>query len=465
MACPRAQVLRRSALRLPSSHNTISSAHFPLLPVFLSISVCPRSIGLVLPNRYRLFVNQRFGCITELKLRSWGPMKEIESLRTPESMDYVYVQEPAALEPLIRRIKGDKRVALDTEADSLHNYFEKVCLVQLSIGGEHFLVDPLSELDFSGFLEALAEKPLIVHGGDYDLRMMRTFMGFRPRREVFDTMIAAQLLGIEQIGLAALIEKFFDITIGKEGQKSDWSRRPLSEKQLRYAVNDTRFLERLAERLHGELLQRGRVHWHRESCRAMVDSTERDNSRNPDEAWRIKGAGRLTRRQLAYLRELWHWRDNHARRANVPPFKVFGNQQMLDLLQWAESHPNTPSDQGPKLPRNIVGSRLRTLQEAIARAAGMTPAQWPERRRHVQSYTPRMDCKEQIDALRGECERIAKELEIAPSTLAPRAAIETIARSRPRTIHEIMASGGLLRWQAELLQAAVENTLHSMREK
>jgi ribonuclease D len=392
-------------------------------------------------------------------------MKEIESLQTPESQGYVYVRESTALERLIRRIRGAERVAVDTEADSLHNYFVKVCLVQLSLGGEHFLVDPLSELDLTRFLEALAEKPLIVHGGNYDLRMMRASMGFRPRREVFDTTIAAQLLGIEQIGLAALIERFFDITIGKEGQKSDWSRRPLSEKQLRYAVNDTRFLERLAERLRGELLQRGRVDWHRESCRAMVDSTGRDNSHDPEEAWRIKGAGRLTRRQLAYLRGLWRWRDMHARRANLPPFKVFGNQQILDLLQWAESHPGTSLYQGPKLPRNIVGSKLRTLEEAIARVATMPPAQWPERSRLEHGYTPRIDYREQIDALRGECAQIAKELEIAPSTLAPRTALEAIARSRPRTLDEIMAIGGLLRWQAELVQAAVEKTLHATREQ
>ena len=392
-------------------------------------------------------------------------MKEIESLQTPESEDYVYVQEPAALESLTRLVGETERVAVDTEADSLHNYFEKVCLVQLSLGGEHFLIDPLSELDLTGFLEALAEKPLIVHGGDYDLRMMRTSMGFRPRREVFDTMIAAQLLGIEQIGLAALIERFFDITIGKEGQKSDWSRRPLSEKQLRYAANDTRFLERLAERLRGELLQRGRVDWHRESCRAMVDSTGRDNPRDPEEAWRIKGAWRLTRRQLAYLRELWRWRDMHARRTNLPPFMVFGNQQILDLLQWAESHPGTPLDQGSKLPRNIIGSRLRTLEEAIARAAGMTPAEWPERRIHERDDAPPADDKGQIEALRRECARMADDLKIAAWTLAPRAALEAIARSRPRTLDEIMASGGLLRWQAELVQAAVETTLHATREE
>jgi ribonuclease D len=391
-------------------------------------------------------------------------MKEIASLNMPESEEYVYVRERGSLETLIQRIATAERVALDTEADSLHNYFEKVCLLQLSFGGGHYLVDPLCGLDLSGFLAVLSEKTLILHGGDYDLRMMRGSMGFRPRRDVFDTMIAAQLLGIEQIGLAALIERFFNIALGKEGQKSDWSRRPLSERQLRYAVNDTRFLEPLADRLRGELGERGRVDWHRESCRAMVESSGRDHTRDPEDAWRIKGAGRLTRRQLAYLRELWCWRDQHARSANLPPFKVFGNQQIMELLQWAEVHPGVPLHQGPKLPRNIVGARLRTLDEAITRAAGMDPTQWPEVKRRDRD-AGRNDCSEQINALRAECAPIAKELGIAASTLAPRAAIEAIVRSRPRTLEEIMENGRLLSWQAELVQGAVERCLHSTGRK
>ena len=383
-------------------------------------------------------------------------------MNTPESEGYVYVRERAAMERLIQGIGAAKRVALDTEADSLHNYFEKVCLVQLSLGGAHYLVDPLCGLDLNGLSEALADKPLILHGGDYDLRMMRGSMDFRPRREAFDTMIAAQLLGFEQIGLAALIERYFDITIGKGGQKSDWSRRPLSENQLRYAINDTRFLEELANRMHGELSARGRVEWHRESCRAMVESTGHDHARDPENAWRIKGAGRLTRRQLAYLREVWRWRDQHARSANLPAFRVLGNQEILDLVRWAESHPGVSLDQGPKLPRNIVGAQLTTLEEAIARVTRMDEKEWPELTKRDHD-APRIDCIEEINSLRAECAQIAQELEIAASTLAPRAALEAIARSRPRTVAEIMKTGGLLCWQAELVQGAVEKCLHSTR--
>lgn len=374
--------------------------------------------------------------------------------------EYIYVREAAALESLIRRIEDGAWVALDMEADSLHSYAEKVCLIQLSVEGEDFVVDPLSEPDLTGLVEALTDKRLIVHGGNYDLRMLRAWKGFRPRGEVFDTMIAAQLLGIEQIGLVALIEKFLDVAMTKDAQKSDWSRRPLSEKQLRYAVNDTRFLERLAGRLYGELLRRGRAEWHRESCRAMMDAAGRDSSRVPQEAWRIKGAGRLTRRQLAYLRELWRWRDMQARRLDRPPFKVLGNQQLKEWVHWAESHSGEPVDRGPKLPRNIVGSRLKTFQTAIARAGAMTASEWPEPVGSALSHKPPIDRRERIGALRNECARVAEELEVAPSTLAPRAAIEAIVQDRPRTVHEIMASGGLLRWQAELVAPAVDRTLH-----
>jgi ribonuclease D len=387
-------------------------------------------------------------------------MEEIGSFNPPESEGHVYVRERAAMEMLIRRVDTAEQVALDTEADSLHNYFEKVCLIQLSLGGEHYLVDPLCGLELSEFSAALAEKPLILHGGDYDLRMMRASMGFRPHREIFDTMIAAQLLGFEQIGLAALIERYFTITIVKAGQKSDWSRRPLSDNQLRYAVNDTRFLERLAERMRGELDARGRIDWHRESCRAMVKSSGRDSPRNPENAWRIKGAGRLTRRQLAYLRELWRWRDQYARGANLPAFRVLGNQEILELVHWAECRPGAALHQGPKLPCNIVGAQLTTLAEAVARVARMDEIEWPELRRR-DSDAPRNNCVEEISALRGECAQIAKGLEISASTLAPRAALEAIARSRPRSVDELIASGGLLRWQAELVQGAVEKCLHS----
>ncbi len=384
-------------------------------------------------------------------------------MNKPVFVEYVYIRDASALEMLTRRLRAAERVALDTEADSLHNYFQKVCLIQLSLRAEHYLVDPLCGLEMAGFVSVLAQKPLILHGGDYDLRMLRASLGFRPEREVFDTMIAAQLLGYQHIGLAALIERFFAVTIPKSGQKSDWSRRPLSDKQLSYAVNDTSFLERLADRMRGELAALERLEWHKESCQAMVEATGRDAPRDAENAWRLKGAGRLTRRQLAYRRELWLWRDELARSANLPAFRVLGNQELLELAHWGDSHPGAPLEQAPKLPRNITGARLATLTDAIARATAMGESEWPELRRYEREL-PRNDSIEEIDTLRAQCAQRAQELAIAPSTLAPKAALEAIARGRPRTLVETMACGGLLRWQAEIVQPMVEKCLLARRQ-
>ncbi len=139
---------------------------------------------------------------------------------------FQYIDTNSGLDALIPRLGHAERIALDTEADSLHHYFEKICLIQLSFHGEDYLLDPLSKIDLSQFLNVLSTKPLIIHGADYDLRMLRTSFGFRPQREVFDTMLAAQILGYEQFGLAALIHRYLDTTVTKQGQKSDWSLRP-----------------------------------------------------------------------------------------------------------------------------------------------------------------------------------------------------------------------------------------------
>jgi hypothetical protein len=155
-----------------------------------------------------------------------------KALQNLKSAQHHYIDKPEALARLTAQLGNGVHVALDTEADSLHRYTPKVCLIQLTASGVNYIVDPLAGLDLSGFLEKLADTSLIVHGGDYDLRMMLTSLGFQPRKDVFDTLVAAQLLGHTQFGLVALVEHYLDIQLTKHGQKSDWSRRPLSPEQL-----------------------------------------------------------------------------------------------------------------------------------------------------------------------------------------------------------------------------------------
>ena len=369
---------------------------------------------------------------------------------------YRYVQVASDLDRLLKRLHEAPRVALDTEADSLHHYFEKVCLIQLTLRGEHFILDPLAGLDLAPFFALLADKPLVLHGADYDLRMLKADFGFRPGAGVFDTMIAAQYLGFRQFGLAALVERFFDVTLSKKGQKADWSRRPLPEDWLDYAVHDTLYLETIEDRLTAELSRLGRLTWHREACEALVEATGKDRPEPDEEAvWRIKGARDLDRRGLAFLRELWRWRDEVARDADLPPFKVMSPRPLLDLAARAAVRPKTSLDRlGIRLPRHIRGARYEGLKRALKTAATLPQRLWPPKQiRSGGNWAPMTSEEvESVNLLRKACARMGEELALPPSVIAPRAAVEGIVRSKPRALSEIRDHTSLLRWQLGLLE-------------
>jgi ribonuclease D len=369
-------------------------------------------------------------------------------VQAPPCPAYFYIDTETALQDLVTRMGRARKIALDTEADSLYHYFEKVCLIQLSFRGQAFIVDPLAGLDLSRFLHELSRRALILHGGEFDLRMLRSSYGFRPLNKVFDTMIAAQLLGYEELSLAALAKKYVNVDLPKRGKKSNWSARPLSEAQLVYASNDTRYLHEIADQLFSELEQVGRMSWYRQSCEAMVGATGQDRQpRDPDMLWRIKGLRALDRRQLAYVKQIWHWREKEAQRADLPPFKIMGNNLILDLARYAAAHPNGLFTNGPRLPRHFTTRRLHGLQRVLERVRRQPESRWPEHRRG----RPRPSSSRLLEALKHECARIAEELGIMPSVLASRATLEEVAAKRPMSIREMLETTPMLRWQAKLL--------------
>jgi len=349
------------------------------------------------------------------------------------------------------------RVAIDTEADSLYHYFHKVCLIQLTAEGEHFIVDPLAGLDLSPLLGLLARKKLIIHGADYDLRVMRASFGFRPKGDVFDTMLAATLLGYERFGLSSIVESFFKVHLTKKGQRYDWSKRPLSGKHLDYACEDTRYLEPLADRLTKELKNLGRLDWHSETCAAMVNNTDVDKDPpEPDDVWRIKGANGFEPLQLAYLREVWHWREKEARKADLPPFKIMGPQLLLKVAKRAAANGADQALQSIKTPITCSGRRLQALKKAMSRAQSLQKSKWPEKPKssHVKRFvSPR------VKLIRAERDRIAKELNLDPAVIAPRSAVDACACGKPATVNEVMKIAGLTRWQAKIMREAVKKVL------
>src|SRR3954451_11927981 len=173
-----------------------------------------------------------------------------------------WIAKQQAFDEMIDRIVTQPVIAVDTEADSLHSYFDKVCLIQISVPGEDLVVDPLRKLDLRRFGEVLADRGIvkILHGADYDLRILNRDFGFTPAN-LIDTMICAQLLGYEAIGLAALLERHFALKLDKSHQRADWAQRPLPRDMLAYATTDTRHLVELADKLRAELEALGRWEW------------------------------------------------------------------------------------------------------------------------------------------------------------------------------------------------------------
>ena len=187
-----------------------------------------------------------------------------------DNLDFELIRTDEQLKNLIVQLKKATVVALDTEADSFHHYRPQVCLIQVTFDGKTFIVDPLAALNIAGFLKELSQKELIIHDAGYDLRMLKASFGFKPKNGVFDTMLAAALSGLPNVGLSALLERVLDMKIAKHNQKADWSKRPLTAHLLQYAAEDTIFLSRIREYLEAALSKLGRSDWHTESCRQAI---------------------------------------------------------------------------------------------------------------------------------------------------------------------------------------------------
>lgn len=350
------------------------------------------------------------------------------------------IDTPAALAALLADLEPAEWVALDTEADSLHAYPEKLCLLQIAHPRGEALVDPLAGLDLTALLRIFARHELILHGGDYDLRLMHRTWGFAPAG-FFDTMNAARLIGVRQFGLTDLLHRFLGVTQEKGPQKADWGRRPLTERMVHYALNDVRHLRALSNVLREELARLGRLDWHREICAKIIQTATRYEPPDPDEVWRLKGSGTLSRLGLAILREEWRWREAEAIRANRPTFHILVPDKLLELALLASDQGRVPLD---RIPAHLTARRHRGLVAAIETALRLPPDECPEKPR-VERPRPNPAVIQRADELKAVRDRRAAELGLDPSYLASRAQLFELAETRDP------AKTTLMKWQAALL--------------
>ena len=356
--------------------------------------------------------------------------------------DTALIDTPEELAAFLPRLAPAARVALDTEADSLHAYREKLCLIQVGLPDDsQELLDPLAgDLSLAPFYEALRSKLIVLHGADYDLRLLRRAGGFAAEA-VFDTMLAARLCGRREFSYAALVKAEFGVELVKGSQKANWAKRPLTATMASYARNDTRFLLGIADRLEARLRELVRWDWFQQSCARAMEIAATDRERDTEDTWRIQGSGVFRGRAAAILRELWRWRDEEACAADRPSFHVLRNEELLAATRVIEETGNPP------MYRHLNGPRLRRYHEAVARALAMPQNEWPVFQRPRGRGRAPADLDKKIEALRATRDRAAGELDLEPSFIASRTALETVAANPDA------ASEWLLPWQRELIGA------------
>jgi len=340
------------------------------------------------------------------------------------------------LTSLLPQIESADRVAVDTEADSLHCYREKLCLLQVSLPGRDYVVDPLAGVDLAPLCAALERKEIVLHGADFDLRLLRRGLTFTAQR-LFDTVIAARLLGIREFSLAALVKRYFGVELGKGSQKANWARRPLPARMLEYAINDTHYLLPLAERLESQLKQCDRMDWLWQSCQRAIEQAAVERVRDEDEVWRIRGSVSLRGRAAAVLRALWQWREKEAEAADRPPFHILQNHELLNAAASFASE---------KLPdyRHFSSRRRQAFRAAAQSALQLRESDWPVSRRRS-GTRPSAEMIARTEELRRRRDRAAMELDLEPSFIAPRSTLGVIAADQTR------ATTLLVPWQRELL--------------
>ncbi|HVU26258.1 MAG TPA: HRDC domain-containing protein [Verrucomicrobiae bacterium] len=350
------------------------------------------------------------------------------------------IDNDAKLAALLPRLKSAAWLAIDTEADSLHAYPEKVCLIQISAADGDELIDPLTQMNLDALFDVFNAHELILHAADYDLRLLEKHHQFTPSA-IFDTMLAARLLGERQFGLSHLVEKFLGVKLDKGLQKADWAKRPLTERMEKYARNDTHYLKPLADKLKVGLAAKNRLAWHQESCARLVAECSLPPLVDSDSLWRVKGSNQLSRPALAVLRELWHWREKEAIRANRPPFFVLSHEKLVDVAAAAAAHHSFENFLSPRMhPR-----RRENLFAAVKTGLALSAEKHPEIVRHTFYRPGEMELR-RFRELEKRRNHHAHELGIDPTLIASKSKLGDLARDWDKYAPELM------NWQRELLK-------------
>jgi len=360
-----------------------------------------------------------------------------------------YLDTPDAVSRWVSSVGGAKLVALDTEGASFHRFVDRIYLLQVSTREKTAVIDPLP-IGTPAELGALVEDPsveIVFHDADYDLRLVAQDYGWQIRN-VFDTRVAAQLMGIRAFGLAALLERFFEVKLDKKHQRADWSMRPLTRDMLDYAALDTMYLPDLRDRLKTALENAGRWSWAREEF-DRLEHTRWSSDDDGNAFLRMKGARDLSRRELAVLGQLVAWRNAVAAELDRATFRVLGNEPLFDIARLQPRDPSALSAiKG--MPRGILERRAGEMIAAVERGLAVSDADLPRFPKSQRwDRDPEFDVR--VNALKTARDAIAEKLDLDTGVLCARERLEAVARARPRSLSDFDHIPELRRWQVDVL--------------
>ena len=359
---------------------------------------------------------------------------------------------------MMERIRGARRLAIDTEADSLYHYFEKVCLLQLSTYSETFIIDPLTVTVVGDLAPLIADPSIekVFHAAGYDVFCLRRDFNFT-FANIFDTHLAGSLLGYEFLGLGTMMETILGIHHSKDCQRDDWSRRPLLAEQLEYAAMDTHHLLSLRDALERELQLKGRLEWALEEFAAAAAMERSEKEFDPEGFRRIKGFHTLDVRQRLVLRALYLFRDDAARKLDAPPFKVMNNSVLADLAR------RPPLSTQELYKRQGVSFRVARkfgaeIINLIAAASVGDPAILSLPTRPV-TKPPNHVARNLLDLLKKWRQGKAEELKLPVGVIFPANLLESLAAAPPTNFDEFIAFPGMRRWRAREFGLEILHTL------
>ncbi len=371
--------------------------------------------------------------------------KELTQRMDGNRFSYEWIGTLPRLEQIAPILDRAEIIGVDLEADSLYHYFEKVCLLQIATEETSYVIDPLALRDLSVLQPVFSNLRVrkVFHGADYDIRSL--YRDFQIEvKNLFDTQLAGKFLGLEETGLEALLRTRFQVDLNKKFQRADWSQRPLAAEMVEYAAMDGLFLIPLARMLEKELREKNRLSWVDEECRFLSKVRFTLPSEEPLYL-KLKGASQLDPRSLAVLEAILQFREGEARRMDRPPFKVMGNESIVELTRLKPLSREEMEAGRALSQKQIERYGTRLLQE-IHRAMAMPDGDLPVYPRGARPALP-PSLRQRIKALKNWRDIRAKQLRMNPGDFLNNSLIHGLALKNPRATEELEGIPGLKEWQ------------------